>query len=182
MEKSHLDLALEYTFFDEGGYSDHPNDHGGATSGFGVTIGELARWRKRPVTKDEVRNMTAQEAKELYEAWYWKPLACDKIENANIAVCMFDIGVVRGIGIPPKYAQLICNAHGESLVVDGHIGPKTLAAINRINPSVFIRDFSVKAEAGFRAIVARDPSQRVFINGWINRAHRLLTLINMKAA
>ncbi len=175
--KSNLDLALEYTFVNEGSYSDHPSDHGGATSGFGVTIGELARWRKRPVTKLEVKNMTAGEAKDIYEAWYWKPLGCDKITNTGVSICVFDIGIVRGIGVPPKYMQKICNSHGAELVIDGHVGPKTIAAVNAINPSVFIRDFSQMAEAGFRSIVANNPSQQVFLKGWVNRAHRLLTLI-----
>lgn len=180
--KTNLDLALEYTFVNEGGYSDHPSDHGGATSGFGVTIGELAKWRKKPVSKLDVKNMSAQEAKDIYEAWYWKPLGCDKITSAGVAICIFDIGVVRGIGCPPGYIQNICNNHGSQLIVDGHIGPKTIAALNAMDPSVFIRDFSARAEAGFRSIVANNPSQRVFLNGWVNRAHRLLTLINLKAA
>lgn len=176
-EKSNLDLALAYTFANEGSYSDHPNDRGGATSGFGVTIGELARWRKKPVTKAEVKNMTADEAKAIYDAWYWKPIGCDKIVNTGVAICIFDIGIVRGIGCPPKYMQQICNNHGAHLVVDGHVGPKTIEAVNAVNPAVFIRDFSAMAEAGFRSIVARNSSQGVFLKGWVNRSHRLLTLI-----
>lgn len=176
MEKSSLDLALEYTFKNEGSYSDHPSDHGGATSGFGVTIGELAKWRRHPVSKSDIKNMTAEEAKEIYEAWYWKPLGCDRIVNTGVAICVFDIGIVRGIGVPPKYIQRICNSHGTTLAIDGHVGPKTLAALNGMIPAVFINDFSQMAESGFRAIVDRNPSQGVFLKGWVNRARRLLKL------
>lgn len=172
-----LDFALKYVFFNEGGFSDHPADHGGATSQYGIIQSELARWRKRPVTKAEVRDMKADEAHDIYEAWYWKPIGCDRIENFGVATCIFDIGVVRGIGVPPKYMQQICNNHGAHLVVDGHVGLKTIAAVNEMVSSVFIRDFSAMAEAGFRGIVARNPSQHVFLKGWVNRAHRLLTLI-----
>ncbi len=174
-----LDEALKYTFKNEGGYSDHPADHGGATSQYGVTIEELARWRHHPVTKDDVRHMTGDEARALYENWYWKPLGCDKIFAPNIATCMFDIGVVRGIGVPPKYAQLVCNKIGGGvlLAIDGHIGPKTLAAINAlISPSQFVREFARLAEDGFQAIVDHNPSQHVFLKGWLARARRLLTL------
>ncbi len=171
-----LDRALKFTFVNEGGYSDEPADHGGATSQYGVTQEELARWRHHPVTKNDVRNMTAAEATAIYDSWYWKPLGCDKIVSSGVATCMFDIGVVRGIGVPPKYAQVICNNHGASLVVDGHIGPKSLAAINSLAPATFIHDFAARAEQGFRSIVDGNPSQHVFLKGWVARAKRLLTL------
>ncbi len=172
-----FDRALQYTFKNEGGYSDHPADRGGATSRYGVTIEELSRWRKYPVSKQDVKNMPEAECRELYRAWYWKPLGCDRIIAPSIAVVCFDIGIVRGIGVPPRYAQEICNAHGAKLVIDGHIGPLTLQAINGMRHDVFIKDFAAKARNGFLTIVARRPSQVVFIKGWLNRANRLLTLI-----
>ncbi|MGZ6477690.1 MAG: glycoside hydrolase family 108 protein [Bdellovibrionales bacterium] len=174
-----LDAALQYTFLNEGHYSDDVHDHGGATSQYGITREELSRWRKQPVSKDDVRLMPGSEAKAIYEAWYWKPLGCDKIMSPAIGTCMFDIGVVRGIGVPPKYAQIVCNkiSTGLLLTVDGHIGPKTIATINGlISPAQFVKEFSALAESGFRSIVEHNPSQRVFLKGWVNRAHRLLTL------
>ncbi len=175
--KSVIDPALAYTFVNEGGFSNVPQDHGGATSQYGITHEELARWRKHPVSVSDVRNMKADEAKAIYAAWYWNPIGCPGIENENVAIAMFDIAVVRGIGVPPKYAQRICNAHGADLSIDGHVGPKTLAALNSMAPAVFIRDFSSMVEQGFRGIVSNNPSQRIFLKGWVNRAHRLLTLI-----
>ncbi len=173
-----FDKALQYTFKNEGSFSNDPHDHGGATSGFGITRDELARWRHHSVSVADVRDMGREEAKAIYAAWYWKPLSCDKITNPGIAICLFDIGVVRGIGVPPKYAQIICNQYGASLSVDGHIGPLTIAAINVTPPAMFIRDFASRAEAGFRSIVDRNESQSIFLKGWINRARRLLTLID----
>lgn len=173
--KNSFEMALDYTFVNEGGFSNDKNDPGGATR-FGITKAEASRWRKRPVSVEEMKSFPVEEAKAIYKAWYWDSLSLDKVVSPGVAICMFDIGVVRGIGVPPKYAQQICNAHGADLVLDGHIGPKTIAAINATNPSVFIRDFSSKAEAGFRAIVARNASQSRFLKGWVNRAHRLLTL------
>ncbi len=174
-----LDDALKYVFKNEGGFSDHPADHGGATSQYGVTREELARWRRHPVSKDDVKFMTADEAKQIYFNWYWKPIGCDKIMSASIATAMFDISVVRGIGVPPRYAQLVCNkiSGGLMLDVDGHMGPKTIASINGLNsPAQFIKEFARLAEDGFRAIVTHNPTQEVFLKGWISRARRLLTL------
>lgn len=173
--KPAFDQAFEYTVGNEGKYSNHPNDRGGPTK-YGITKSDLSRWLHQPVSPNDVKEMSLDTAKEIYEAWYWKALGCQGIINTGIAVCMFDIGVVRGIGVPPRYAQQICNAHGTHLVVDGHIGPLTLNAINETDPGAFIRDFSAKAEAGFRSIATK-PGQSVFLKGWVNRARRLLTLI-----
>lgn len=177
-----LKKALKYTFINEGGYSDVPGDAGGATSRFGTTIGELSRWRGYPVSKLEVRNMPEEEANQIYYFWYWKTLDLDAVTAPNIACAIFDIGIVMGIGAPPAMCQQVCNDSGAHLAVDGHIGPLTIAAINDVTPAVFIRDFSVHVETRFRGIAAAHANDRQFLRGWINRAHRLLTLIPQSAA
>lgn len=175
--KSAFEQALAYTFVNEGGFSNEKADHGGATM-FGITRADASRWRRHPVSVSEMRDFPIEEAKEIYKAWYWGPVGSDKITHTGIAICMFDIGVVRGISVPPKYAQRICNEHGGSLVLDGHIGPKTLAAVNGMNPDLFIASFAEMVESGFRAIVTNNPTQKVFLKGWVVRARRLLTLLS----
>lgn len=176
MSVSILDRALDYTFENEGGFSNVREDRGGATR-FGITRAEASRWRKRPVSIAEMKAFPLDEAKDIYFAWYWRPLGCDKLTAPGVAIAMFDIGVVRGIAVPPKYAQRICNKYGAHLEQDGHIGPKTIAAVNAMAPNIFITDYAALCEEGFRAIAANNPSQQVFLRGWTKRAHRLLTLI-----
>lgn len=171
--------ALAYLGVNEGGFSNHPNDGGGATK-YGITRNDLSRWLHRSVTVDEVRNMPYQTAHDIYEAWYWKAINLDKLTNPAIAIALFDMGVLRGIGWPIKVAQRICNAHGSQLVVDNDNGPKTQAALNSIDEKEFIEAYKEICDAGFRAIVARNPSQKVFLRGWLNRSARLLTLIGVE--
>lgn len=177
-----FEQAFEYTVGNEGSYSNDKYDSGGPTK-FGITIGDLSRWMGRPATTQEVKDMPLETARAIYEARYWKPLGCPGMKNTAMAICMFDIGVVRGIGVPPKYAQEVCNewltqANMKLLTVDGHIGPVSLDIMNRVvSPKFFVQRFSAKAEAGFRAIVLRKPTQIVFIKGWTRRARRLLTLV-----
>ncbi len=172
---TNFDKAFEYTVGNEGSYSNDRFDSGGPTK-FGITQRDLSVWLHRSASIQEVKDMTLETAKAIYLAHYWSPLSLDQITNSGIATCLFDIGVVRGIGVPPKYAQMICNSHGAGLVVDGHVGPKTIAAINSLDPHSFISDFSTIALSGFRAIVARNPTQGKFLKGWSRRATRLLTL------
>lgn len=174
-EKIPLDQALDYVLANEGGFSDHPADRGGATR-YGITKETASRWRGYPVSVAEMREFPIYEARKIYEAWYWKPIGCDKILDANIATAMFDIGIVRGTGVSALYAQQVCNHRGAKLVEDHQIGPKSVAAINSIPRGDFIRAFASRAESGFRSIVAANASQEVFLRGWLNRAKRLLTL------
>lgn len=171
-----FEKAFKYTVGNEGNYSNDKFDSGGPTK-YGITQHDLSVYFGRPASVQEVKDMPLQTAQNIYKNHYWNPLGLNDVIDAGEATCLFDIGVVRGIGVPPKYAQIICNNHGFHLVVDGHLGPLSMAAINVVPRAVFIRDFSVLAEAGFRSIAARNPTQNKFLHGWVNRAHRLLSLI-----
>jgi lysozyme family protein len=173
-----FERALDYVFENEGGFSNDLEDHGGPTK-FGITISELRGWRRKPVSIKDVRNMNIDEAKAIYKSKYWDTMDLDQIIHPGSAIAMFDIGIVRGVGIPPKYAQRICNNHGSSLLVDGFIGPLTIAAINELEQALFVREFSSMSRAGFSSIVANNPNQSVFERGWRNRAQRLLTLADI---
>ncbi len=57
MAKGNLRAVLSETLVHEGGYVDHPKDRGGATS-MGITFAVLQGWRKTPIGKADVRNLT----------------------------------------------------------------------------------------------------------------------------
>lgn len=172
---SDINKALDYLFPNEGGYTNDPSDSGGPTN-WGITLGDLSRHRGHVVSASDVRNMPKSEAIEIYKEKYWKPLGCALITHDGIATAIFDMGVLFGIGLPPKFAQSICNDHGSRLTVDGKLGPFTAAAINKLDPKVFISAFKLKCDARFRDIAERKPKNKRFLKGWLNRSRRLLTL------
>lgn len=172
-----FDHAFNFTLKNEGGYTNHPLDHGGPTR-WGITLADLAAWRKRPVHEQDVKNLTQNEAKEIYRANYWQKMGLDKVFNEGIATAIFDIGVVQGCYTAVRIAQATCNILGDNLSVDGINGPKTTAAINSKDPQKFIREFSLLVRARFDAIIKNNHSQKVFEAGWHNRADRLLTLVS----
>ena len=176
-----FEKAFAYTTENEGDFSNDKFDSGGATK-YGCTIGDLSEYYGRPATIDEVRNLSLDVVKLIFKSRYWDKIHLDQIENDNVACALYDISIVRGVGIPPQYAQKICNAMGADLKVDGVMGPKTIAAINAVEPRAFIRQFSAKARNGFLAIVAFKPTQARFLKGWLRRADRLLTLISSDVA
>ena len=65
--------VIDDLFESEGGYVDNPKDPGGCTS-MGITIGTLKDWRGEPVTCDDVRALSRDEASKIYFAKYWNAL------------------------------------------------------------------------------------------------------------
>lgn len=106
----------------EGGYVDHPKDPGGATN-MGITHLTLAAWRGRAVTKQDVRNLTRQEAEDIYRARFWQPISADRMPP-GVDLVTFDAAVNSG---PSRGATWTQRAVGATQ--DGRIGPLTLAAI-----------------------------------------------------
>lgn len=173
-----FDFSFKYVMINEGGakYTNHKHDKGSHTK-YGITISTLSRWRREACSPNDVKELTEEEAKEIYWGLYWLPLNLPAVDSRAISTAMFDIGVVRGIGVPPKYAQEICNKFGFKLKIDGHIGPKTLQALNEIDEQTFVYGFSHRAENGFKAIAQKNPTQNKFLKGWLNRAKKLRGLV-----
>lgn len=107
----------------EGGYVDHPRDPGGATN-LGITINTLRAYRGRPVTKDDVKNLTRKEAEAIYRKNYWQPIKGDDLP-AGLDYAMFDYAVNSGVSRAVKELQRIVGVKQ-----DGVMGVQTLAAVN----------------------------------------------------
>ena len=114
-------------------YVDHPSDPGGATR-WGITFNTLKAWRGKPVTKQDVRNLTKKEALDIYEAQYWKAVGADKLpEGLDYAVA--DYGINSGPARAVKDLQRVLG-----VTADGVIGVQTLAALKGRSTVKLIED------------------------------------------
>ncbi|MCR4341660.1 MAG: hypothetical protein NUW01_17430 [Gemmatimonadaceae bacterium] len=156
----------------EGGFSNYANDRGGATK-FGVTQKTLSAWLGRPVSVDEVRNMEEATAREIYERDYYTGPRIDTLPE-QIRPLVFDCAVNHGPRQAIKFVQRVINLAGFGPVsVDGALGPKTREAANLAQSEMgpLFNDAILEERRNFyRLIVARDPSQEVFLKGWLARA------------
>lgn len=157
-----IDRALAITLAYEGGVSDHAADRGGLTK-WGVTQAVYDRWRAktgqpaRPVTE-----MGEPEMRAIYLDDYWRPARCDELPE-ELALVVFDMAVNSGVDRAVRALQRVLR-----VTVDGVAGPETISAAHEAGPTVALAFLKARA-ALYRDIVRDDPSQVVFLAGWVNR-------------
>jgi lysozyme family protein len=147
----------------EGGFSNDPDDPGGATN-YGITQKALAAWRGHPVTVDDVRNLSRDEARRIFYARYWQPMRLDDMPFPA-ALMTYNCGVNSGPGRGSVFLQRALNRQGANLAEDGDIGSMTVAAASSANQATLVRDYSAIYEQFYRGL----STWWKFGKGWMNR-------------
>ena len=151
-----FDDIIEVVLHHEGGYVNDPDDPGGETN-FGIA--------KRSHPDVDIANLTKEGAKEIYKEHYWDR---NKVESLSedLRHIYFDMCVIQGRSRAVKILQKAANAKGADLVVDGGMGPKTIAAMDGVELQR-VRAYRVKYYAD---LVTRKPDLEKFYFGWFRRA------------
>lgn len=151
----------------EGGFVNHPNDKGGATNK-GITIGTFTHYRKlkglpQP-SVEELKSISNTEWMDILKTLYWDKWKADLINNQSIANFLVDWVWASGVyGI--KYPQQTIG-----VTADGIVGAKTLAAVNEYpDQEELFQKLWNRRKQHFENIVRNNPSQKVFLKGWMNR-------------
>jgi lysozyme family protein len=170
--------AVVATIKHEGGFNDIKHDRGGATN-WGVSLRFL-----RSINLDldgdgdidfiDVKNMTKQQAEEIYFDNFWKPLY-DRLPEL-VAFKVFDVSVNAGSSRAHILLQRALNKIGANLKTDGLIGPATLGVISKYTPQAIVNAYCVAQQEFYDGIIKRDPTQAKFSAGWKNRAKYLFKL------
>lgn len=158
-----VDSMLKDIVNREGGFSHFPADAGGATK-YGITLGTLSFWRKKPTSVEDIKNLTPEEAMAIYkELYYNKPNISSLPDPLDDLI--FDFAVNSG-------PQLAIRALQECLGItaDGICGPLTISAVTQANLHDLINKVIRWRVMMFARIVKKDPSQVVFLAGWLSRA------------
>jgi lysozyme family protein len=158
-----IDRILDLILSREGGLADHPQDRGGPTN-MGITLPTLSTWMApHPATIDDLRRLTADEAREIYADLYVARPGYDKIDDAALRAQVVDAGVLHGTGWATRCLQLVAG-----VTVDGILGPISLAAIN--SGDGLGEEFFSRRVRKIARIVQADQSQLPFLVGWLDRA------------
>ncbi len=190
MATSPFDAALAQVLEHEGGYVDDPDDRGGETyrgiarrfhpdwPGW-TRIDRAKRRADFPRCLDDDRELQAAVA-ELYRRLYWEPVGGDRLPDEALGIELMDTAVNMGVRRAARFLQEALNLLNRNqrswpdLVVDGWIGDKSIAALNKCLRGRNGRDWLLKVLNTLQAeryldIMRRDPSQERFARGWLKR-------------
>jgi len=165
-----FDLVIAH----EKGYVNNPLDSGGPTK-YGVTRETLADWRKTPVTVDSVKNLTAEEAKEIYQSRYWNTMRCDLLPD-GLDYAAFDAAVNSGTYQASKWLQKALGVK-----IDGVLGPVTMKAVERCSGLVVGSILELCSQRLRFVLSLNSPTEEAFERGWGIRILQVLqvaTLMN----
>jgi lysozyme family protein len=160
--KDNFDKCFALVIADEGGFVDHPKDPGGMTN-LGVTRKNWEAYLNRDVTEIEMRGLTPDAVKPFYKAMYWDKIKGDQLP-AGVDYATYDLAVNSGVGRAAKMLQQIAG-----VLVDGALGPKSMAAIRERDPKQM-----VDALCDMRlAFLKRLPTFDTFGKGWNRRVAKV---------
>lgn len=169
----------------EGGISDHPADKGGYTA-FGVCMEFMKDFAANPanrallaqlglagaVNRGLMKKIDAGKAARILRSAFWDPHSLDEFAQIP-AVIIYDASVNCGMRTGLRFMQQALNRTASTrLDTDGIMGPKTRAALLAHGDAA--ADCAMhQREAYYNNIVAKNPSQKVFLKGWLNRLNDL---------
>lgn len=126
----------------EGGYVNDPADPGGETK-FGIS--------KRAYPNLDIKNLTRQQAVEIYKRDYYDKLGIGLLDDIRLAYQYFDMGVNGGVG---RAKQLMSKA----------------ADIKKTNPHIKLSKIYADLRIDFYKSIATGAKQK-FLAGWLKRVN-----------
>jgi len=151
----------------EGGFVNDPGDHGHETN-MGIT---LSTWksmgydknRDGRIDEEDIKILTKYDVRMVLKRGYWDRWQADLIQNQSLAEILVDWTWCSG-----KWG-IIWPQRLLGIKADGMVGNFTLASLNSVPPAEFHAKVLAARVAFVHEICQRDPSQAVFIKGWLNR-------------
>jgi lysozyme family protein len=151
--------AIVKTLAREGGarFTDAASDKGGATK-YGIS--------QRAYPSLDIRNLTEQQARDIYKRDYWDRICGDAIQSQLVAENIFDTAVNMGVRTASRIAQLCIDVSP----ADGVFGSHTVDALNAFDEHQFLAAYTISKISRYVSICNQDKSQAKFLLGWINRS------------
>lgn len=163
-DRERFDQLIGAVLEHEGGLADDPDDPGGITK-YGISL------RSYPhLGRDGIRNLTIPQARDIYYRDWWRRLRCSEIQDDRLAQKLLDTAVNVGIRPGTRILQHALHDAGLPVLVDGVIGPQTLAAANRANPDALLAGMRRLQAEHYKALIKRNPKLAKFERGWMKRA------------
>lgn len=145
-----FDKAVTFVLSVEGNYSNDPADPGGETK-YGIS--------KASFPDIDIKNLTRDQAIEIYRTQFWNRCNCDMIP-AQLGMVLFDSAINQGPSTAIRMLQKSLN-----VTADGVMGPSTIAACLNADVRQVLPDFIARRAMQY-------ATQREIIRfglGWFRR-------------
>jgi len=172
-----IDRLIDDVIDREGGYVNHPADRGGPTR-WGITEA-VARANGYA---GAMRLLPQESARAIYRRLYWSAPWLDRValRSHRLAAELFDTAVNMGPATAIGFLQRAFNALNRNardypdMVVDGRVGPATLAALDafldlrgRSGEQVLLRAAEALQGERYLALAEARPANEAFLYGWL---------------
>lgn len=147
----------------EGGWSNNKYDKGKETM-CGITLSTFRNFFGKDKTADDLKHITDEQWKYIFKSGYWDKCNADRIQNQSIANLLVDFAWGSGSKTAIKKIQKLLGVK-----VDGILGEITLSAINKADSKELFENLWKVRKQFFISIVNNNPSQSIFLKGWLNR-------------
>lgn len=162
------DIAFKRLIGHEGKFQDNPNDRGNWTGG-GINEGKLKGTKYGISAMSyphlDIRNLTLEQAKEIYYEDFWLPVKGDELHPA-LSYQLFDSAVNHGSGNAIRFLQ-----RAVGVADDGRIGPITLKVVKHAGVDDTLKLFNAERIRFFVKLSTFDT----FGRGWMRRVADNLT-------
>lgn len=170
----------------EGGYVNDPDDPGGPTN-FGVTIHTLRRLgldldRDGDIDVRDVKRLTRDRAIDIFVTYYFERPLISQLPTA-VQPTVFDMYVNAGANAI-KILQRLVSEMGHKVVVDGALGPHSIAAVHAAwaaAPDHLVDAYGIARRNYYFRIADHRPASRKYARaraggkgGWIKRAEEFI--------
>jgi len=137
-------------------FEDDKDDPGGVTK-YGID--------QRSHPKLDIKNLTKDQALQIYYDTYWLGVKADKLPK-GVGEVIANIGVNTGKGNASHWLQ-----NAIKVTSDGIIGPKTLKVANETPTKETIERLLTHLEGFYKSIATGKKAK--FLKGWLNRTNSL---------
>jgi lysozyme family protein len=153
-------------------YTNFASDKGGPTR-WGVTQQTLADFRGGPVTPEQVKALTREEAYEVLEHKFVARSGYQGLADDRVRAMMCDWAVNADVPRATRWLQRTIGA-----TLDGVCGPKTLAMANAIRADVLMKKLGLARQVFYVRTALQDDripdgvverTDLANLEGWLNR-------------
>ena len=161
--------GLQHVLREEGGWSHHSQDPGGATN-YGITLRTFkAAIQKQIIAKPRgplstaLKNISPSDVATIYHRLYWQKAHCAELSNP-LGLIHFDAAVNHGVVRALKFLQKSVGAE-----VDGEWGPETQSKAEGANQQQAAQTYILLRKQHYQSL----PTFNTFGRGWMNRLQNI---------